>query len=87
MNMDEIKDLVLHYLLCYHGCQTRAIKRICVDLCDRNYSEFDCRYDVIQAFKDLEQEGKIIYIPVNEMNELERRYFESDSSPIYRIVN
>lgn len=84
--MDEIKNLVLHFLFCYHGCQIRTIKRICVDLCDKNYSEVDCRYDVIKAFKELEREGKIAYIPVDKMDELERRYFESDSSPIYRII-
>ena len=84
--MDNIKELIMHYLFCYDGCQTRTIQRICLDLCDRNYSESACRLDIIQGFKELEKEGKIVYIPFNKMTSYERKYFISDSSPIYRII-
>ena len=84
--MNEIKELILQYLLCYGGSQLRTINRICVDLCGKNYSEYNCRKDVIQGFKELEREEKIKYISLNEMTEFERKYFELDSSPIYRIV-
>ena len=87
VNMD-IKSKILHYIVVYDGSSKRIKDNIEQDIiCAFPRKERQKNINAIDmAFSQLINEKVIRLVPYSEMNDMQKRYYESDGMSIYEIV-
>lgn len=82
----NIKETIMHYIDVYEGSEKRIVEKTayCYECEFKNMSQ------AIQAVEKciiwLIENKYIVRVNYNEMNEIQRRYFESDCCNMYKII-
>ena len=84
--MEDARELIIYYLGVYDGSSKRAIERTADDIKWSYKKIADARNAAQDALYWLLDNKYVVYVPYNEMNEFERRYFDSDCCDIYRVL-
>lgn len=84
--MEDTRILIIHFLSVYDGSSKRAIENT-TEAIKWNYKKAS---DAVEAARSalfwLLENKYIAFVPYNEMNEFEKRYYESDRCEIYRVL-
>lgn len=84
--MEDARELIIHYLRVYDGSSKRAIENT-AEAIRWNYKKASGAIEAARSALFWLLENKyIVFVPYNEMNEFEKRYYESDCCEIYRVL-
>lgn len=83
-----IKGKIMHYITCYDGSEKRIIDNILNDIGYTKKTKSAVERSIRNCIWWLIDNNYIKIVPYNELNEFEKRYYESDGyCTIYRIIN
>ena len=82
----KIKETIMHYIGVYDGCENRVIQRT-IESHRREFKNNDQAFLAVnQCIIWLIENNYIVRVNYDEMTDMQRRYFESDGGPIYKII-